>query len=45
MSLAVDFKPGNASARDIACGKVTAQQVQSKLVGDFMSNTDPPMIL
>ena len=45
MLLAVDFTSGKVFAWDIDCGKVTVQEVQSRLVGDFMSNNDPPVIL
>ena len=45
MLLAVDFTSGKVFTWDIDFGKATLQEVQTRLVGDFMSNNDPPAIL
>ena len=45
MLVAVDFAPGEVFARAIDCGKVTVQEAQSRFAEDFMTNSDPPVIL
>ena len=39
------FAPGKVYAWDIDCGKVTAREVRSRLVGLFTANNDPPEAL
>lgn len=45
MLLAVDFTRGKVFARGLDYGDVTVEEAQSRLVGDFMKNDDPPAIL
>ena len=43
MWVAVDFTSCKVFARAIDCGRVAVQEVQSRFVGDFMTDDEPPV--